>query len=171
MIQKHRTRFKKEILAFILLVQGCQGGEESVIDVPSDRIMRKYEGMGKLFGKDLILFGNSSDREKITICPYLWQATLDVLQFMGIQDASLEKGLLEMAWYESPGIPLERFKVVATVFGGRVASEKVCVTVFSEKKNASGIWGAVPSSERLARQIEEKILLRARFIKSQLMRQ
>ncbi|MGL6187627.1 MAG: DUF3576 domain-containing protein [Holosporales bacterium] len=162
--------FRKAILVCILCLQGCQKGWKSETETPSDSVTRKYEGMGKLLGKDLILFGEeASDREKIHLSPYLWQAALDVLGFMGIHQASLETGLLETAWYTDPHFSSERFKVMVTIFGGRVSSEKVRVTVLCQKKKSSGQWEFHTPSESLGRYFEEKILLKARSVKSQML--
>jgi hypothetical protein len=162
--------FRKKILIFTLFLQGCQKGWEPTTEAPPDSVTRKYEGMGKLLGKDLVLFGGEpSDREKVRLSPYLWQAALDVLGFMGIHQASLETGLLETTWYTDPNFLSERFKVMVTVFGGRISSGKVRATVLYQKKKSSGEWEFYTPSEGLGRYFEEKILLKARSLKSQML--
>ncbi len=146
------------------ILQACTN-VEVVPEEPLSSEAQKYAHMGRLFEKDTTLFGGS-DRENVRVNPYLWQATLDTLSFMGIRVADLSSGLIETQLYTPPGMTKERFKAVVTILGGRVRVNRVHLKLLSEMQKPSGTWVPTPSSRFLEQQLTDKIFARARVLKS-----
>ena len=117
------------------------------------------------------IFGGSS---KGSIAPkttaigvngYLWQATLDTLSFMPIDQAEPAGGVILTDWQMTPDVDNERVKVTVRFLSEALRSDGIKVTVIRQQRR-EGDWFALPVQASTVLQIEEAILARARAIKS-----
>ena len=165
------------LACLLTILGGCQTNIQT--EAPKSSQDKRFSNMGKLFKKELVLAGKGE--EAVSVNPYLFQASLDVLSFMVIQNASGQQGLIETAWYTPKNTPNERLKVIAHITPTKLAVESLHITVLAQKKSTSQAkgasqkvsqknpetyWQAHRSSSRLQSTLHEKIMLRARTLKS-----
>lgn len=155
------------ILGCLLICMGFQGcnKEELVCETPVSSEERRDAERGRFFGQELVLFGKQQDTEQLHVNPYLWQAALETVSFMGLAATDVSRGLIETQWYAPPEVPTERFKILVTVLDGRVRIGGVRVTILVEK-NRGKKWQSAEPSSSLIGELEEIILKRARIFKA-----
>lgn len=126
-------------------------------------------------GEGLVLFGTdrSSQRQAdagagtgIGVNAYLWRATLDTLSFMPLASADPFGGTIITEWYAPPGANNERFRAQAYVMGRQLRSDGVRVQVFRQTLEG-GQWIDSPVSASTNSEMEDKVLARARQLRSQ----
>ena len=98
--------------------------------------------------------------------PILWRASLDTLSFMPLASADPFGGVIITDWYQPPAAPGERFKVTAYILGRQLRTDGLRVSVFRQLQQG-GQWVDAPVSANTASEIENKVLARARELRSQ----
>jgi hypothetical protein len=96
---------------------------------------------------------------------YLWQATLDTLSFMPIDQAEPAGGVILTDWQMTPDVDNERVKVTVRFLSETLRSDGIKVTVIRQQRRGDD-WIVAPVQATTVLQIEEAILARARAIKS-----
>ncbi|RAI59654.1 DUF3576 domain-containing protein [Roseicella frigidaeris] len=123
----------------------------------------------------LVVFGVDKDREAreaaaagtgLSVNAYLWRATLDTLSFMPLASADPFGGTIITDWYTPPGAGSERFRAQAYVLGRQLRSDGVRVQVFRQTMER-GQWIDSPVSTATNSEMEDKVLARARELRSQ----
>lgn len=153
------------ILFTIILLSGCGALGKGEAEFPKDpdiaRRLRygKITGDGglKLFGEDDAGAANSG----LAVNSFLWRATLETLSFVPLASADPFGGVILTDWYENPDARGERFKINALILDKKLRVDGLKVTVYKQKLDKGG-WRDMPSDETISRQLEDKILLRAR---------
>ena len=74
-------------------------------------------------------------------------------------------GVIITDWYEDPAARGERFKVNVLILGTELRVDGLRVTVFKQTKSASGTWQDSAVGTTTARDLEDKILTRARELR------
>ena len=119
------------------------------------------------------MFGGGDDEEARNIAPlttalgvngYLWQATLETLSFMPIDNADPAGAVIVTDWHSTADTPNERVKVTVRFLSERLRSDGIAVNVVRQELQ-SGNWITVPVQASTLLQIEEAILARARTLK------
>ena len=95
---------------------------------------------------------------------YLWQAALDTLNFMPIDQADPAAAVILTGWHSESGNLNERVKVTVQFQSEALRSDGVKVTVVRQVREAS-VWGPAPVQASTSLQIEEAILTQARMLK------
>jgi hypothetical protein len=131
---------------------------------------------GRLTGQDdgIVLFGTARSRPEdnaaggagLGVNAYLWRATLDTLSFMPLASADPFGGTIITDWYSPPAADGERFRAQAYVMGRQLRSDGVRVQVFRQVINR-GQWVDAPVSTATNAELEDKVLARARELRSQ----
>lgn len=126
----------------------------------------------------LVIFGVDKEREArdaaaaagggsgLSVNAYLWRATLDTLSFMPLASADPFGGTIITDWYSPPGAGGERFRAQAYVLGRQLRSDGVRVQVFRQTQDR-GQWVDGPVSSATNSEMEDKVLSRARELRSQ----
>lgn len=124
----------------------------------------------------IVVFGVDKDREArqaavaggagLGVNAYLWRATLDTLAFMPLASADPFGGTIITDWYSPPGAQGERFRAQAYVMGRQLRSDGVKVQVFRQVLQG-GQWVDAPISQSTNSELEDKVLARARELRSQ----
>ena len=96
---------------------------------------------------------------------YLWRATLDTLAFMPLASADPYGGVILTDWYVNPEKPDERFKCTVYILDTRLRADGLNVTVFKQRKDATGGWVDATAADQTASDIENAILTRARQLR------
>jgi hypothetical protein len=97
---------------------------------------------------------------------FLWRATLDTLSFMPLASADPFGGVVITDWHAPGGVSNERFKATAYVLGRQLRSDGVRIAVFRQVRGPGG-WVDAPVSTSTAAELEDKVLTRARELRSQ----
>jgi hypothetical protein len=97
---------------------------------------------------------------------FLWRATLDTLSFMPLASADPFGGVIITDWHAPGGVSNERFKATAYVLGRQLRSDGVRISLFRQVRGPGG-WVDAPISAATAAELEDKVLARARELRSQ----
>lgn len=167
-------------LATIVLVGACtnadikyqypKSAEEKRQESTGSFVSDKPEGGFTLFGKGSVLDRKETATSKsagaMSVNSYLWQAALDTLQFMPILSSDSAGGVLATDWYEDPNAPGQKFRINAVIVGTELKVNAVRVTVFKQVYDPkSSTWHEVQVSDKIATELEDKILTRARQLR------
>jgi len=154
-ISNNGTRCSVVLLLGAILVLSACGQEEM-----SDETRRQFQEAGLLEDPNreslFDLFGNQDDPNvTVEVNRYLWQASLEILDFMPIEAADPFSGVISYGFGTPPG-GNQAYR--ATVFVTDPALEARSLRVALQSRN-----GAV--GRETARQIEDAILTRARQLR------
>lgn len=159
-------------LVIMTSLPGCSssGGENMEYDYPITAKEARREKRGKLTGEGgLDLFGGGKDQNNgsssIGVNSFLWRATLDTLSFMPLSSVDPHGGVIITDWYEDPAARGERFKLNVLILSTALRSDAVKVSVFKQTQTESGTWRDATVQETTARDLEDKILTRARELR------
>lgn len=97
--------------------------------------------------------------------PYLWRASLDTLSAMPVQATDPIGGIISYDWISFPAAPDERIKATVFILDSRLRADGVKVTVYRQV-NTEGQWVDAAVDPETALQLENKILERARLLRS-----
>jgi len=124
----------------------------------------------------IVVFGVDKDREArqaaagggvgLSVNAFLWRATLDTLSFMPLASADPFGGTIITDWYSPAAADGERFRAQAYVVGRQLRSDGVRIQVFRQV-NQRGQWVDAPVSNATNAELEDKVLARARELRSQ----
>lgn len=157
-------------ILLIATVSGCGWFKGGSYAVPKSDTDERKESRGSLTGGDgLLSMGGSSSKDalggQIGVNSFLWRATLDTLSFMPLSTVDPFGGVVLTDWYEDPKTPGERFKVNALIMDKTLRSDGIKVTLFKQKSDKKGAWRDMDVNPRVARDLEDTILTRARELR------
>lgn len=174
----HSLRCALTLAAAGLLAVACEGVEvehrypdKSTYQGTSAPQYGKPESV---FGEGGIqLFGGGRKRDPaeeggggIGVNSYLWRASLDTVSFMPLASADPFGGVIITDWYAPPETPGERFKVTVYILDRQLRADGIRVAVFKQRNGPAG-WENAPVDEAVGRELENKILTRARELRIQ----
>jgi len=96
--------------------------------------------------------------------PYLWQASLESLDFLPLAQADSAGGVIISDWYAPPETPDERFKVTVYFLDQSLRADALKVAVFRQTSGDRG-WIDAAVDKATATGLEDNILKRAREIR------
>ncbi|MFC0386456.1 DUF3576 domain-containing protein [Muricoccus vinaceus] len=132
------------------------GNQDGLLILGTDR-SRNREGGGA---------GGPGDTGTLGVNAYLWRASLDTLSFMPLASADPFGGVIITDWYSPPAAQGERFRATAYILGRQLRSDGVRVSVFRQELR-NGVWLDVPVANATSTELEDKVLTRARELRSQ----
>jgi len=170
----------RRILPAILLLTaatlaGCGGQKvRGVADDEYQDYRTKGGEQGKLFGDQGLAFGvgkgagggKAEEGGALGVNAYLWRGALDTLAFMPLASADPFGGVIITDWYQPPAGSGERFKATAYILGRQLRADGVRVSVFRQVAR-NGQWVDAPVNATTTGEIENKVLARARELRSQ----
>ena len=113
--------------------------------------------------------GRDSDQGQgagLGVNAYLWRGALETLSFMPLISADPFGGVIITDWYQPAGASGERFKATAYILGRTLRADGVRVSVFRQVFQG-GQWVDAPVAASAANEFENKVLARARDLRSQ----
>jgi hypothetical protein len=166
------------VLALPVLVGACSSSRQVQNDEYYDDSGRARVS-GRLSGNEdgLLVLGTDRSRNRQTagapegnsglgVNAYLWRATLDTLSFMPLSSADPYGGVIITDWYSPPAASGERFRATAYILGRQLRSDGVRVSVFRQELR-NGTWVDAPVATATGTELEDKVLARARELRSQ----
>lgn len=128
---------------------------------------------GRLFGNNLSLnrvlsgeaFGGGERGDGLPVNRYLWQASLDTLDFLPLISTDPFTGVIATDWAGTPEAPGERLKVTAYMLKPDLEASSLRVAVYRQVSDGQGGWQAAPVSPETALRLENAILARARQLR------
>jgi len=155
-------------LAATLMVCACDSKNITNDEPIVDRRQRRYEGMGKFFGEEALLF-TADDQHKggevgIGVNAYLWRASLDTISFMPLKCVDPFGGVILTNWYTPQHKPNERLKVDILILDRQLRADGLKISVFRQELQ-TGQWVDAKVNVETARALEDAILTRARQLK------
>jgi hypothetical protein len=172
------------LLPVALILVGCSddissqvrevGRDEYNSDSRRDRLLRATSPSGGAGGITILGGGTEKGQEDsrsgggggLGVNAFLWRATLDTLSFMPLASADPFGGVIITDWHAPGGVSNERFKATAYVLGRQLRSDGVRIAVFRQVRGPGG-WVDAPVSTATAAELEDKVLTRARELRSQ----
>jgi hypothetical protein len=154
---------------FGLTACGLEGDENT--SYPKTEEDRRKERVGKLTGEEGMVIGGGSEKKDeaganpLGVNSFLWRATLDTLAFMPLISADPWGGTILTDWYEDPAAPGERFKVNALILDRQLRTDSLKISVFRQKKNATGQWEDAAVDATMGRKLEDTVLTRSRQLR------
>jgi hypothetical protein len=122
-------------------------------------------------GFTLFSAGRRSDQQDggvgggIGVNAFIWQATLDTIDFIPLASADPFGGLIITDWYQSVDAPGERLKLHVQIRDSALRADAVRVSVFRQVRSEEGDWLDAQVEATTARSIEDYILTRARELR------
>jgi hypothetical protein len=101
----------------------------------------------------------------IGVNAFIWQATLDTIDFIPLASADPFGGLIITDWYQSVDAPDERLKLHVQIRDSALRADAVRVSVFRQVRGEEGDWLDASVEETTNRSIEDFILTRARELR------
>lgn len=163
------------LLMLTLAVSACDdlgitapsGGDTSKFP-QTEKDARKAR-LGKLTGEDGLSVGgaekkNDEANNPLGVNSFLWRGTLDTLNFMPFAQVDPFGGVIITDWYEDPEARGERFKLNVLILDRQLRADNVKVSLFKQT-NVNGQWQDASADPKLARQLEDAILTRARELR------
>ncbi len=167
-----RSRLIVSLLALATLpvLSGCENSKSLTADQYNDPRFRG-PGVGRLSGGTLFTTahnnGDSADQGgALGVNAYLWRGALDTLSFMPLASADPFGGVIITDWYQPPASDGERFKATAYILGRQLRADGVRVTIFRQTLQ-DGQWVDAPVAATTTAEIEDKVLERARELRTQ----
>lgn len=178
---KHPVRSGFAVLLALPLLAACGNSQRLVgnDEYGSDSQRARVQGRLGGAGDGIVVFGVDRSREAqrdaaagagggagMAVNAFLWRATLDTLSFMPLASADPFGGVIITDWYTPPQAEGERFKATAYVMGRQLRSDGVRVQVFRQVAQR-GAWVDAPVSAATNSEMEDRVLARARELRSQ----
>ena len=148
---------------------GCQYADKEQVQRPDPRLRGASPIEGSIFGPGgITLFGDEDETPAsgIGVNAFLWRATLDTISFMPLLSADPFGGVIITDWYSPSESPDERFKMTVYILGRTLRSDGVQVSVFRQERGEDGVWEDRATSPETAVSLEDKILDRARQLRT-----
>ncbi|HSV28384.1 MAG TPA: DUF3576 domain-containing protein [Candidatus Omnitrophota bacterium] len=120
-----------------------------------------------VFGPEGLFGKNKKDQDGVGlgVNSFLWRASLDTLAFMPIATADPFGGTIITDWYQLAESPNERFKLNVFILDRALRADGVKASVFKQVRDATGQWVDVKVDPRMAADLENSILTRARQLR------
>ena len=173
------TQIARSILLLALpLLAACSGGRQVQNDEygTDNRRELALRQTGAATSSGIVVFGVDRSRQAqeaaagggsgMTVNAFLWRASLDTLSFMPLASADPFGGVIITDWYSPPQAEGERFKATAYVIGRQLRSDGVRVQVFRQVSRGNQ-WVDAPASAATNSEMEDRVLARARELRSQ----
>ena len=155
-----------------LAVGGCTAGKEFAEDY-SDPRSYGAGNRGSILGDagPLISIGRGRGEQgdqggALGVNAYLWRGALETLSFMPLVSADPFGGVIITDWFQPPGSGGERFKATAYILGRTLRADGVRMSVFRQVLQG-GQWLDAAVAPSAANELENKVLARARDLRSQ----
>lgn len=165
------------LIIFVLFPAICLASTGDNTNYPKSASRERWDGFGSVLGNDggITLFDSNPNKKTLfgdkkasgyalAVNPYLWQAALDIISFMPIQTSDSAGGVITTDWYEDPEYPNERYRVNILIKSIELHVNNLKVNVFKQVLK-NNIWREAKPNNKIATDLEEKILTKARELK------
>jgi hypothetical protein len=150
------------LITFCLSINSCLGG-----DYPKSKMEQEMDEMGSLLDGEGLVFRPGRTKSTTTkakignVNKYLYQAAIDVLDFVPLASADSNSGVIVTEWYNPKGQRKTQFKINVYIKGDVISSEAIDVKAY-ERNKVNGKWEADYKESTIGGILEDKILRKAR---------
>jgi len=110
--------------------------------------------------------GGAAANAGVGVNAYLWRGALDTLSFMPLASEDPFGGVIITDWFQPPSSPGERFRATAYILGRGLRADALRVAIFRQVQQ-NGQWVDAAVSKTTVSEIENKILARARELRTE----
>ncbi len=152
------------LLISVLFLESCFASE-----YPKTRLEKEIEDIGSLLDGEGLVFRpkktkNSASKVKIgNVNKYLYNATIDVLDFAPLASADSNSGIIITDWYNSKNQPNTQVKINVFIKDGAIGPEAIDVKAY-ERTKVKGNWSKNHKDSAIAGILEDKIIRKARTL-------
>ena len=145
---------------------------DDIIYHPRERYQREQIAKQGSFLKDLFLSESEKNRSRkgmasLSINPYLWQASLDVLSStMPLASVDSNSGLIISDWYNLKAKQNERVKITVLISTLELRADGLKVSVFKEIQKGNS-WVNTKINPEVILKLERKIVQKAGILANQ----
>jgi hypothetical protein len=136
-------------------------------DYPKTRDERKNDEIGSMVGGGGIIFTpsktkNESTKQQIhSVNKYLWQASIEILNFAPLASVDSNSGVIITDWYSPKDNPGYNFKINVIIKDDVISPNAITVKIF-KKLLKNNTWQEIDDESKLAVILEDKIIRKAR---------
>ena len=120
-------------------------------------------------GRSMVPQVRSEQPVATSVNRYLWQASLETINFMPLFSVDPVAGVILTDWYANPSVPNERFKANVYVLDTNLRADALRVQVFKQvpiqAPNGALEWVGAEVNPATAAELENAILTRARELR------
>jgi hypothetical protein len=171
-MQKTKNRKWISIICSFVFLAGCSGLDikKSEHEGPRGSNPEVSVLTGKAGGFKLL---DSTGGEKNTdvtmpVNALLWRAALDTASVVPIDNVDTFSGSIVTEWYQESAASDQRLKLAFFVMGLELRSDTIKVRAYVQKRHDNN-WIDSGQDEKLARQLEDLVLARARELRSKML--
>lgn len=134
---------------------------------PKTKEERKNDEMGSILQGSGIIFTpgknkNESTKQQLhSVNKYLWQASIEILNFAPLASVDSNSGVIITDWYSPKDNPKYSFKINVIIKEDVISPNAITVKIF-KKLLKNNTWQEIDQESKLAIIIEDKILRKAR---------
>lgn len=138
-------------------------------DYPKSKLEREMDEMGSVLKGEGVVFRPAKTKSNATkagvgnVNKYLYQATIDVLDFVPIESTDSDKGVITTEWYSLKAQPNTQFKITVFIKGDIISPESIEVKAF-ERYKVNRKWSESYKQSAISGILEEKIIRKARTL-------
>jgi len=161
------------LAGLISVLAGCQFADPDQTPVKDPRRDRGPTASSSILGGTggIQLFGPGGDGGDrggagIGVNSHLWRASLDTISFMPLTSADPFGGVIITDWYAPPETPSERFKMTIYILARTLRADGLRVSVFRQEQSDQGVWVDSTINPSTISSLENKILERARQLRT-----
>jgi len=138
-------------------------------DYPKPRIETEMDEMGSLLQGEGVVFRPGKTKSTATkakignVNKYLYQATLEVLDFVPLVSSDSVGGVIITEWYNPKGQPNAQFKINVFIKGEVISSEALDVKAY-ERTKVGKKWSDNYKESAIGSILEDKIIRKARTL-------
>ena len=152
-----------------LLTGNSANDRKEIMDDAQNRLRTGGGLFGKKAGMDILNMGekknNSIASVGLPINPYLWKASLEIINFMPLASADPFSGVIITDWYSTPNNLNERCKINVFIKGVELKTSNLKVNSFCQKHANNKVWVNQISIQNNNIELENAILNKAKKIK------
>ena len=149
-------------LALIIAFSGCSGivGQTKQEEKGPGSILTGRDEQGLKLSD----FTGGDSNVGLPINALLWRASFDVASSIPLDDVDIFGGTIVTEWYQLDSTIDERVKLAIFVLDRELRSDGIRVIVYVQKRGGD-VWSDHGTDSKMAQQLEELILTRAREIR------
>lgn len=138
-------------------------------DYPKSQVENEMDEMGSLLQGEGLIFRPGKTKSTATkakignVNKYLYQATIEVLDFAPLASADSSSGVIVTEWYNPKGQPNTQFKINVFIKDEVISPEALEVKAY-ERNKVAGKWSGDYKESAIGGILEDKIIRKARTL-------
>lgn len=152
------------LLLFCFSLVGCSSVENTQNEIDNEKVSI-FTGRPGGISLSGLTNGKATSNPGLPVNALLWRAALDIASFVPLDDVDTFGGSIITEWYQNSAEDDQRLKLTFFVSGLELRSDAIGVRAYIQKKQEH-VWVDAGQDEKLARRLEDLVLMRARELRS-----